>query len=99
MQKLKHIVVKRLGEEVVLSIESKNENLTYILFPEQLNVLYTSLLNILDPDRKQQAHIKHLKEFKRQVYGNYKSEKDPVIKEQKLALYLETKQLVNDLES
>jgi len=92
------IAIRSVPTGIELLLESSSDTFSFMLTPEQLNVLYVGIANTLDPDRQYLEHIKRLKEFKRQVFTHYKKEQDPEIKQQKLTLYIETKKLVEDLE-
>ncbi|AFM43602.1 hypothetical protein Desaci_4777 (plasmid) [Desulfosporosinus acidiphilus SJ4] len=83
---------------IILSVKL-NESVFEVKISEaQLLKLDEEIADILEPKRVFEKRLKELKKFKREAYMDFQREKDPDLKEQRLKLYVEAKQLVNDLE-
>lgn len=82
----------------LLTLDAEQYSFSGTLSLQQLIDLREAIEDILNPERHMQSHLKQLKVFKRQVFTHYRQEINPQVKQEKLKLYLETKQLINDLE-
>jgi hypothetical protein len=97
--KTDRVNLSKVEETIQLSLLAGQDTFTFILSPELLSTLSEQSTKILNPEQLFNEHIKRLKEFKRQVFTHYKTEKDPIIKQQKLDLYIESKKIVEELEN
>lgn len=82
----------------VLSLKAGEQEIVGFLSQEQLLDLREAIETILDPQRRLRLQLDNLKKFKRQVFTHYRQATDPEIKAQKLRLYVETKEMIINLE-
>lgn len=85
--------------EVILSVLANQDSYSFLLTPELLNQLNEQSLHIFNPNYSFEQHLDRLKKFKRQVFTHYRQEKDPEVKQKQLDLYIQTKNLVMELEN
>ena len=99
IQEYKDIRINQNNGQLIFSfVDSGGQTITGQISFEQLIKLNGEIENILDPQRNIKERLKDLKRFKREAFSHYRQERDPVLKEQRLNFYIETKRLVIELE-
>jgi len=82
----------------MLTVGTEINQITGTLTKDHLFILREKISDILEPNRSLEKHLYELKKFKRQVFVNYKKAVDPNEKDKRLALYIESKNLVREIE-
>ena len=93
------VKIKQNNGQIILSlVDSNGQPVTGQISLEQIIKINGEIEGILDPQRNIKERLKDLKRFKREAFSHYRQERDPILKEQRLKFYIETKKLVSELE-